>query len=89
MPKKITLNAETFAVPLSKLTLSPKNVRKTYDPAEIEEMAASIAVKGRGLIQNLGVTEQVDEHGTPTGLWEVVAATGVTHLRNEVPCPSP
>jgi len=73
MPKKITLNAETFAVPLSKLTLSPKNVRKTYDPAEIEEMAASIAVKGRGLIQNLGVTEQVDEHGTPTGLWEVVA----------------
>lgn len=73
MPKKITLNAETFAVPLSKLTLSPKNVRKTYDLAEIEEMAASIAVKGRGLIQNLGVTEQVDEDGTPTGLWEVVA----------------
>lgn len=73
MPKKIALNAETFTVPLNKLTLSPKNVRKTYSPAEIEEMAASIAVKGRGLIQNLGVTEQVDEAGAPTGLWEIVA----------------
>lgn len=73
MPKKIALNAETFTVPLSKLALSPKNVRKTYSPAEIEEMAASIAVKGRGLIQNLGVTEQVDKAGAPTGLWEVVA----------------
>ncbi len=73
MPKKIALNAETFTVPLNKLTLSPKNVRKTYSPAEIEEMAASIAVKGRGLIQNLGVTEQVDEAGAPTGSWEVVA----------------
>lgn len=73
MAKKIVLDAETFTVPLGKLTLSPRNVRKTYTEAEIEEMAASIAVKGRGLIQNLGVTEQVDEAGTPTGLWEVVA----------------
>ena len=73
MSKKIVLNAEAFTVPLSKLVLSSKNVRKTYTEAEIEEMAASIAVKGRGLIQGLSVIEQVDEAGTPTGLWEVAA----------------
>jgi len=73
MAKKIVLDAETFTVPLSKLVLSPKNVRKTYSTEEVEEMAASIAVKGRGLIQNLGVVEQVDTDGTPTGMWEVVA----------------
>ena len=73
MPKKITLDAERFDVPLSKLVPSPQNVRKTYDPAEIEDMAASIRTPGRGLLQNLGVTEQLDEAGEPTGMWEVVA----------------
>ncbi len=73
MAKKITLNADTFTVPLNKLVLSPRNVRKTYAAAEIEELAASIAAPGRGLIQNLSVSEQRDAQGTPTGLWEVVA----------------
>jgi len=73
MAKKITLNADVFTVPLNKLVLSPRNVRKTYAAAEIEELAASIAAPGRGLIQNLGVSEQTDAQGTPTGMWEVVA----------------
>ena len=73
MAKKITLNADTFTVPLNKLVLSPRNVRKTYAAAEIEELAASIAAPGRGLIQNLSVSEQTDAQGTPTSLWEVVA----------------
>lgn len=73
MAKKITLNADVFTVPLNKLALSPRNVRKTYSEAEVEDLAASIAAPGRGLIQNLGVSEQVDGDGTPTGMWEVVA----------------
>lgn len=73
MAKKIILNADTFTVPLNKLLLSPRNVRKTYTAAEIEELAASIAAPGRGLIQNLSVSEQTDVQGTPTGMWEVVA----------------
>ena len=73
MAKKVILNADVFTVPLNKLALSPKNVRKTYAAAEIEELAASIAAPGRGLIQNLGVSEQVDDEGAPTGVWEVVA----------------
>ena len=73
MAKKITLNADVFTVPLNKLVLSPRNVRKTYADAEIAELAASIAAPGRGLIQNLGVSEQADGDGTPTGIWEVVA----------------
>ena len=73
MAKKITLNTDVFTVPLNKLVLSPHNVRKTYALEEIEGLAASIAAPGRGLIQNLGVSEQVDDQGTPTGMWEVVA----------------
>jgi ParB family chromosome partitioning protein len=73
MAKKVILNADVFTVPLNKLTLSPRNVRKTYSPAEIEEMAASIAAPGRDLIQNLGVAEQMDDQGAATGMWEVVA----------------
>ena len=73
MAKKVILNADVFTVPLNKLALSPKNVRKTYSAAEIEELAVSIAAPGRGLIQNLGVSEQVDDQGAPTGMWEVVA----------------
>ena len=73
MAKKVILNADVFTVPLNKLALSPKNVRKTYVAAEIEELAASIAAPGRGLIQNLGVSEQVDDEGAPTGMWEVIA----------------
>ena len=73
MAKKVILNADVFTVPLNKLALSPKNVRKTYAAAEIEELAASIAAPGRGLIHNLGISEQVDGDGTATGMWEVVA----------------
>ena len=73
MAKKVTLNADVFTVPLNKLTLSSQNVRKTYAADEIEALATSIAAPGRGLIQNLGVTEQVDDQDAPTGMWEVVA----------------
>ena len=73
MAKKVILNADVFTVLLNKLALSPKNVRKTYVAAEIEELAASIAAPGRGLIQSLGVSEQVDDEGAPTGMWEMIA----------------
>ncbi len=46
-------------VPLNKLLLSPRNVRKTYAEEGIEEMADSILA--RGLLQNLVVSE------SPTG----------------------
>ena len=71
MAKKVILNADVFTVPLNKLALSPNNVRKTYAAAEIEELATSIAAPGRGLIHNLGVSEQVDGDGVPSGMWDV------------------
>jgi ParB family chromosome partitioning protein len=49
-------------VPLNKLLLSPRNVRKRNGDVEIEELAASIAEKGR-LLQNLVVSAAVNGRG--------------------------
>lgn len=49
-------------VPLNKLLLSPRNVRKRNGDVEIEELAASIAEKGR-LLQNLVVSSAVNGRG--------------------------
>ena len=56
-------------VPVSKLAISPLNVRKKQGTG-IEELAALIA--SQGLIHNLVVTEQVKK-GKKTGKYEVVA----------------
>ncbi len=48
-------------VPLNKLILSPRNVRKTNGDDDIESLADSIASKG--LLQNLVVSESVDHPG--------------------------
>lgn len=50
---------ETFMVPLNKLTISEKNVRKT-NAADIDDLLASIPV--HGLIQNLNV-QQTEKAG--------------------------
>jgi ParB family chromosome partitioning protein len=55
--------------PISKLIISPLNVRKKQG-AGIEELAALIAAQG--LIHNLVVTEQIKK-GKKTGKYEVVA----------------
>lgn len=48
-------------IPLNKLILSPRNVRKTNGDDDIESLADSIASKG--LLQNLVVSESVDHPG--------------------------
>jgi ParB family chromosome partitioning protein len=48
-------------VPLNKLILSPRNVRKTNGDDDIESLADSIASKG--LLQNLVVSESIDHPG--------------------------
>lgn len=64
-----TLEATTIRVPVSKLAISPLNVRKKQGGG-IEELAALIA--SQGLIHNLVVTEQ-EKKGRKTGKYEVVA----------------
>lgn len=54
-------------IPLNKLILSPRNVRKTNGEEDIESLADSIAAKG--LLQNLVVSEAPGERG----LYEVDA----------------
>ena len=63
--------AEIVTVPLSKLTASDANMRKTARDSGLEELAASIAA--HGLLQNLTVRPVLDEAGTPTDKYEVVA----------------
>ena len=48
-------------IPLNKLILSPRNVRHTNGDEDIESLAESIASKG--LLQNLVVSESVDQPG--------------------------
>lgn len=57
-------------IPLAKLIPSAANVRKTGG-ASIEELAASIA--STGLLNNLVVRPVLQDDGTPTGKYEVVA----------------
>ena len=63
--------AEIVTVPLSKLTASDANMRKTARDSGVEELAASIAA--HGLLQNLTVRPVQDEAGTATDKYEVVA----------------
>jgi len=80
-------------IPLSKLVLSPGNVRKTApSPAEEAELKASI--KARGLKQNLVVHPSADEKGlhavTAGGrrlkALQELAAEGVIPADTKVPC---
>jgi len=64
-----TVDTTTIRIPVSKLAISPLNVRKKQGTG-IEELAALIA--SQGLIHNLVVTEQVKK-GRKTGKYEVVA----------------
>jgi hypothetical protein len=52
-PSKITVIAETFTVPLNKLSLYVANVRRANAETDIEALADNIAAEG--LLQNLGV----------------------------------
>ena len=63
--------AEIVTVLLSKLTASDANMRKTARDSGLEELAASIAA--HGLLQNLTVRPALDEAGTATDKYEVVA----------------
>ena len=56
---------KTRMIALSKLRLSPENVRKTYPKASIRQLAASIAAKG--LLQNLAVIRQGDRFEVAAG----------------------
>ncbi|HZV08020.1 MAG TPA: ParB N-terminal domain-containing protein [Gemmataceae bacterium] len=58
-------------IPLNKLAPSAANVRKTGTEVGLEELAASIAA--HGLLQTLPVKPVLDEAGTETGKFEVVA----------------
>ena len=71
---KMESGAEVF-VPLNKLKKSPKNARKTpHGEAEIEALAASIAVKG--LLQNLVVEPERNADGGETGHYLVTIGEG-------------
>ncbi|MBI2715686.1 MAG: ParB/RepB/Spo0J family partition protein [Rhizobiales bacterium] len=78
MTSKIKTGSESGAVlfiPLNKLKKSPKNARKTpHGEAEIEALAASIAVKG--LLQNLVVEPERDPDGAETGYYLVTIGEG-------------
>ena len=63
--------AEIVTVPLSKLTASDANMRKTARDSGVEELAASVAA--HGLLQNLTVRPVLDEAGVATDKYEVVA----------------
>ena len=52
-------------IALSKLRLSPENVRKDYSKASIKQLAASIAAKG--LLQNLAVIKKGDRFEVAAG----------------------
>ncbi|QUN29519.1 ParB/RepB/Spo0J family partition protein [Cupriavidus sp. KK10] len=56
-------------VPLSQLTLSPRNARQT-SPKALNELAALLASQGQ--LQNLIVTKEIKD-GAPTGRYEVIA----------------
>ena len=69
MPK-ISLNAETFTVPLDKLERDDANVRQTDRDADVAALADNIAAEG--LLQNLGVRAVLDGSGEPTDRYGVV-----------------
>ncbi|WP_293353150.1 ParB/Srx family N-terminal domain-containing protein [Phenylobacterium sp.] len=68
-------DGDVIDVPLNKLKASPRNARRTpHAEADIEALAASIAVKG--VLQALVVEPEVDEAGTPTGSYLATIGEG-------------
>ncbi|RWF89599.1 MAG: ParB/RepB/Spo0J family partition protein [Mesorhizobium sp.] len=53
---------ETITIPLNKLDVDPKNVRKTYSAEGIKELAATIRADGYRLLQNL-IVRKGDKKG--------------------------
>ena len=66
----INLAAAT-SIPLSRLALSPANVRQTKATLSIDALAESIAL--RSLLQSLSVRPVLDETGAETGRYEIQA----------------
>jgi ParB family chromosome partitioning protein len=67
---KITLNSETFTVPLDKLEPDERNVRLTGREIDVPELAHNIAHEG--LLHGLGVRPVLNDSGQPTGRYGVV-----------------
>jgi ParB family chromosome partitioning protein len=68
-------SGDVIYVPLHKLKKSPRNARRTpHAKADIEALAASIAVKG--VLQNPVVEPEMDEVGSPTGFYLVTIGEG-------------
>lgn len=67
----ITLAAPPAQIPLDKLTISERNVRRVKAGLTIEGLAESIA--RRTLLTSLSVRERTNEAGNPTGFYEVQA----------------
>lgn len=68
-------NGDIIEVPLAKLKKSPRNARRTpHAEADIEALAASIAVKG--VLQAPVVEPESDGEGAPTGCYLVTIGEG-------------
>jgi ParB family chromosome partitioning protein len=68
-------DGDVIDVPLNKLKKSPRNARRTpHAEADIEALAASIAVKG--VLQAPVVEPETDEAGAPTGFYLVTIGEG-------------
>jgi ParB family transcriptional regulator, chromosome partitioning protein len=71
MGSSITTVSIVREIPLNKLVPSKDNVRKTYRPDSIAELAEDIA--SHGLLQNLLVRPALDDENRETGKYEVPA----------------
>jgi len=68
-------DGDVIDVPLNKLKKSPRNARRTpHAEADIEALAASIAVKG--VLQAPVVEPETDAEGAPTGFYLVTIGEG-------------
>ena len=68
-------DGDVIDVPLNKLKKSPRNARRTpHAEADIEALAASIAVKG--VLQAPVVEPETDAAGAPTGCYFVTIGEG-------------
>ncbi|WP_293496967.1 ParB/RepB/Spo0J family partition protein [Phenylobacterium sp.] len=68
-------DGDVIDVPLNKLKKSPRNARRTpHAQADIESLAASIAVKG--VLQAPVVEPEIDEAGAATGFYLVTIGEG-------------
>lgn len=71
----IPQDGDVIDVPLNKLKASPRNARRTpHAEADIEALAASIAVKG--VLQAPVVEPETDAEGAPTGFYLVTIGEG-------------